>query len=398
MNKSLLVIGGTGVISYAVVIEALRQGYKVTCINRGKTKSQILPSEVEILKSDYRNHERISQLLKGRIFDAVLDVLCFRKEDIEYSISLFKDHCRQYFFFSSAEVYNKPKYENTVINEDAELGNPLWSYSLNKAACEEDLKQLASKYNITYTIVRPAITYGNTRIPYGVMPPYGYHGTIIQRLLHKKPIIIWDGGKANAVITRVEDFAFGFVGLIGNKQAYNQAFHIVGDERYTWKAVIDTLGEILGENPLYFSITKEEYAKEVPEKKGEILGGRGISQLLDNSKLKKVVPDFCTHISLKEGLQMTVDYYKTHNYLSGIDYKFDADTDRIIAKYCKLNNIDIKKYNLKFIDYLGNATIKNKIEYLLQYHKESYWSKLISILIKIIKRLRIKIDSVINKL
>lgn len=85
---------------------------------------------------------------------------------------------------------------------------------------------------------------------------------------------------------------------------------------------------------------------------------------------------------------MTVDYYKTHNYISGIDYKFDADTDRIIAKYCRLNNIDIKKYNLKFIDYLGNATIKNKIEYLLQYHKESYWSKLISIVTKIIKRLK----------
>lgn len=349
MNKSLLVIGGTGVISYAVVLEALKQGYDVTCINRGKTKSQILPSEVEILKSDYRDEKRISQLLNGRVYDAVLDVLCFRKEDIEYSISLFKDHCRQYFFFSSAEVYDKPKYKDIVINEDAELGNPLWSYSINKAACEEELKRLATKYHLTYTIVRPAITYGNTRIPYGVMPPYGFHGTIIQRLLYHKPIIIWDGGKANAVITRVEDFAFGFVGLIGNKKAYNQAFHISGDENHSWKEVIDILARLLKVSPIYVDVSSTELGNELLNMKEQIVGGRAISQHLDNSKMKDAVPGFKTNISLEYGIKMTVDYYKENNYLYGIDWQFDGDMDRIAAKYDK-------SYHPIFIDYLGNAT------------------------------------------
>lgn len=386
-NLNILIVGGTGVISYAVVNEALNKGINVTCINRGKSHQQILPKNVEVIIADYHNRALLEKKLNNRHFDAVIDVLCYNEKDIDYSVSVFKDKCKQYIFFSSCAVYNKGNgdYECT---EDSPLINPVWDYSINKVKCENRLIHLAQKYKFNYTIVRPAVTYGNTRIPYGVTPPYGYHGTLIMRIMNHKPIILWDEGKAYSTITRVEDFAKGLIGLLGNAQAYNQAFHIVGDERYTWKAVIDTLGEILGEKPLYFSITKEEYAKEVPEKKGEILGGRGISQLLDNSKLKKVVPDFCTHISLKEGLQMTVDYYKTHNYLSGIDYKFDADTDRIIAKYCKLNNIDIKKYNLKFIDYLGNATIKNKIEYLLQYHKESYLSKLISIVIKIIKHIR----------
>lgn len=386
-NLNILIVGGTGVISYAVVNEALNKGINVTCINRGKSHQQILPKNVEVIIADYHNRALLEKKLNNRYFDAVIDVLCYNEKDIDYSVSVFKDKCKQYIFFSSCAVYNKGNgdYECT---EDSPLINPVWDYSINKVKCENRLIHLAQKYKFNYTIVRPAVTYGNTRIPYGVTPPYGYHGTLIMRIMNHKPIILWDEGNAYSTITRVEDFAKGLIGLLGNTQAYNQAFHIVGNERYTWKAVIDTLGEILGENPLYFSITKEEYAKEVPEKKGEILGGRGISQLLDNSKLKKVVPDFCTHISLKEGLQMTVDYYKTHNYLSGIDYKFDADTDRIIVKYCKLNNIDIKKYNLKFIDYLGNATIKNKIEYLLQYHKESYWSKLISIVIKMIKHLR----------
>lgn len=356
MSKTLLVIGGTGVISYAVVLEALKQGYNVTCINRGKTKSQILPSEVEILKSDYRDGRKIAQLLNGRIYDAVLDVLCFRKEDIDYSMSLFKNHCRQYFFFSSAEAYNKPKYENCICDENAELGNPLWSYSINKAACEQELKRLAAKYNVIYTIVRPAITYGNTRIPYGVMPPYGYHGTIIQRLLHNKPIIIWDGGKTNVSITRVEDFAFGFVGLIGNEKAYNQAFHISGDENHSWKEVIDVLACYLNVTPTYVDVTSKKLGYELPDLKEQIVGGRAVSQYLDNSKMKNAVPGFKTNIPLKEGIKMTVDYYQNNKYLYGIDWQFDGNMDRIAAKYNKL-------YHPTFIDYLGNANDKDRAKY-----------------------------------
>ena len=356
MNKSLLVIGGTGVISYAVVLEAVKQGYNVTCINRGKTKSQTLPPEVEVLKSDYRDGERIAQLLNGRMYDAVLDVLCFHKEDIDYSMSLFKDHCKQYFFFSSAEAYNKPKYEDSVCNENAELVNPLWSYSINKAACEEELKRLAVKYNVKYTIVRPAITYGNTRIPYGVMPPYGYHGTIIQRLLHHKPIITWDGGKANAVIIRVEDFAFGFVGLIGNEKAYNQAFHISGDENHSWKEVIDIVARQLHVSPVYVDVSSTDLGNELPRLKEQIVGGRAISQYLDNTKIKDAVRGFKTKILLEEGIKMTIDYYQRNNYLYGIDWKFDGDMDRIAAKYDK-------SYNPIFVDYLGNATNEDRVNY-----------------------------------
>lgn len=367
---NILIVGGTGVISYAVVNEALKQGINVTCINRGKSKNQTLSKNVEVITADYRNREIIETKLHGRYFDAIIDVLCYTEKDIEYSVGLFKDHCKQYIFFSSCAVYNKGKgdYECT---EDSELINPLWSYSINKVKCEKKLIALADKYNFNYTIVRPAVTYGNTRIPYGITPPYGYHGTLIQRIKHHKPIILWDGGEAYSTITRVEDFAIGLVGLLGNPKALNQAFHIVGDERHKWKEVIDTLGEIIGENPIYVSLSKEEYAAELPSRQGEILGGRGISQLLDNTKLKNAVPGFRTTIPLKEGLKLTVGYYQSHNYLRGIDYIFDADTDRIIEIYCKQKGIDTKQYKLGFIDYLGNATRKDRFTYWMEYHKKN---------------------------
>lgn len=368
--KNILIVGGTGVISFAVVNEALKQGFHVTCINRGTSRNQTLPDSVEVIHADYRNRSLIEEKLSGRYFDSIIDVLCYKEKDIDYSVSLFKDKCKQYIFFSSCAVYNKGNgdYECT---EDSELINPLWNYSINKVKCEKKLIQLAQEFGFSYTIVRPAVTYGNTRIPYGITPPYGFHGTIIQRILNDKPIITWDGGQAYSTITRVEDFAIGLVGLLGNEKAFNQAYHIVGDHHYKWIDVLNTIGDILGKKVLTFDVSKEQYAKEIPEKKGEILGGRGISQLLDNTKIKSAVPGFKTNISLRDGLLKTIQYYQEHNYLKGIDWKYDAESDRIIEKY---SNKTI--YNTKFIDYLSNATSKDKRSYWVEKHKDLFFVKL----------------------
>lgn len=353
---NILVVGGTGVISYAVVQEAVKKGIHVTCINRGKSKKQILSPKVEVFITDYHDEKKIRNFLVGKQYDAVIDVLCFKATDIEYSVNLFKDVCKQYIFFSSCAVYNKGNGDY-VCNEESPLVNPVWDYSINKVACEKKLIELASHIGLKYTIVRPAVTYGNTRIPYGITPPYGYHGTIIQRLLHNKPIVLWDNGQAISTITRVEDFAVGLVGLLGNPKAYNECFNIVGDERHKWKDVIDVLAEILGVIPNYVNLSKEQLAIEIPTRRGEILGGRGISQYLDNSKLKKVVPDFKTYIPLREGLKKTVDYYQSNNYLLGIDYRFDATWDCIAEKYSQ------SKKTWHFVDYLNSASVHDMFIY-----------------------------------
>lgn len=376
----ILIVGGTGVISYAVVNEAVKQGIEVTCINRGKSRTQKLPSEVKVFISDYKDENKIRSFLEDKFYDTVIDVLCFRERDINYSVNLFKDKCSQYIFFSSCAVYNKGKgdYECT---EDSELINPVWQYSVNKVRCEKKLTSLSRIYNFNYTIVRPAVTYGNTRIPYGISPKYNYHGTLIQRLLNGKPIILWDGGVAYSTITHVDDFAKGLVGLLGNVQAYNQAIHIVGDERYQWKEVINELAKILGVIPKFVSLSKEDYAKELPYRAGEILGGRGISQLLNNKKLKDLVPGFKTTIPLSEGLRKTVDYYLKNDYLLGIDWKYDGETDYIIRKYFK----GAESAKSHFIDYLGNASLKDKFIYCVELYKDNYFVKFILFLNRIIE-------------
>ena len=73
---NVLIIGGTGVLSSAVTNEALRQGFKVTMINRG-SRSNLIPDNVEFLKSDKNDLKKIRHLLGERRFDAVMDYLCY---------------------------------------------------------------------------------------------------------------------------------------------------------------------------------------------------------------------------------------------------------------------------------------------------------------------------------
>ena len=188
-------------------------------------------------------------------------------------------------------------------------------------------------------------------------------------------------------MTRVEDFAVGVVGLIGNAKAYNEAFNVCGDETPSFNDVLNALGHYLGKKPLTFDINSIDYANEVPSRAGEILGGRSIDGIVSNEKIKSVVPEFRQTIFLKEGIEKTINAYKKQNYQYGIDWKFDADTDRIIKKWSKKQGNKQNQYNTDFIDYLKTATLKDKLVYWLEKNKEKLFVKGLRFMIQILKNL-----------
>ena len=365
---NVLLIGGTGVLSSAVAAEALRKGIEVTMINRG---NRVVPMGVEHIKADKDDKKAIGKALEGRVFDAVIDFLCYSKEETEQSLVFYSHFTNQYFFISSCAVYNTKLLNGQMGDESSPKGIPVWRYSVDKCASEEAIVSISKKLGIHYTIIRPAITYDDTRIPYGIAPLYGYHWTLCARILSGKPIIQWNGGVNRCNMMRVEDFAVGVIGLLGNPLAYDEAFNICGDEAPSWNEVLQALAEALGKEVKTVDISPLFYADCLPSRYGEIIGGRAIDAFNSNQKIKKIVPGFIQKISLKEGVARTVTAYKEHNYQHGIDWRFDADTDRIIKKWCKKNHLRTNRYNLHFTNYLGTASIKDRLLYYYTLHKES---------------------------
>lgn len=376
---NILLIGGTGVLSSAVTKEALRKGIEVTMINRGKSSSST-PNGVEVIISDHKSYDYIREVLSGRHFDAVIDFLCYTEKDTKDSFLLYKDFTSQYFYISSCAVYDTRVGE--ICKEESKKILPIWKYSVNKWESEKRIIELAKDANVNYTIIRPSVTYGDTRIPYGISPKYKYHWTLAARILAEKPIIRWNGGTNKCNITRVEDFAVGVVGLIGNEKAFNEAFNVCGDETPSFNDVLNSMAEYLGKEPIVFDLTSEEYATEIPYRKGELLGGRSIDAINSNDKIKEAVPSFHQTIYLKEGIRLTLDAYKHNNYQQGIDWFFDGETDRIINKYAKQRKL---QFNTDFVDYLSNASIKDKRIYWLEKHKDISIVKMYVIVVTFVK-------------
>lgn len=363
---NLLLIGGTGVLSSAVTAEALRKGLAVTMINRGKRR---IPEGVELIKADKDDLQTIAKALEGRSFDAVMDYLCYTDAQTEKSARFYMKYTKQYFYISSCAVYDTASLNGEVADEESKKVLPIWKYSVDKWASEQKIEAMFKGSDVNYTIIRPCVTYGNTRIPYGISPAYGYHWTLCARILAGKPVITWNQGKNRCNMTRVEDFAVGVVGLIGNSKAYGEAFNVCGDEAPTFREVLDVLSEYLHKDVVTVDVSSEFYAKELPSRAGEILGGRSIDTINSNAKLKKAVPEFKQNVFLKEGIMKTLDAYNAQDYQHGIDWTFDAATDRIIIVFCKQKGISPDKYNLGFVDYLGTATKADRKAYWLEFHK-----------------------------
>lgn len=366
-------VGGTGCISSGVVKACLDKGYEVAMINRGN-RPHLIPECVYLIKADKDNLDAIAEQIGDNRFDAVVDFLCYNNKELEKSIRFYSKYAPQYVFISSCAVFDGRK--SNIIDENSPMGDERWSYSISKMKAEALLKQLAENMDVKYTIVRPNVTYGDTRIPYGITPPYGKHGTIIQRILHGKPIIRWEKGETFSNMMRVEDFSKAFVELLGNPLAYNNDFNICSGNNYTFNDVLEILERKLGKEIVVFDVTGEEYAQKIPYRRGELISGRCHRNYHSMDKFKSLFPDFKEEYNLRAGIEKTIDAYFAQNWMDGMSYEFDAECDRIIRDISRKRRESKDKYRLGFIDYLGKGNPKDRKTYKSSLNANKFYNRL----------------------
>ncbi len=367
----ILIIGGTGILSKDVSKEAIKQGHEVYCINRGKHK-ELQNVESHVIYGDIRNKKDIIHKVGNLYFDVVVDFLSYTQNDLKNTLDIFYKKCDHYIFISSATAYKK-KSEDEIITEETELGNTRWKYAEDKVKCENFLREFSLNNKINYTIIRPYVTYGNTRIPYAVIPnhsPYSW----LNRIYTGKPVVLWDGGKAKCTLTNTKDFAIGVVGLFKNEKAYGEAFHITTDEVLTWKIATDEIMKAVNHQYKLIDLPTQYIVSVLPEYRGILLGDKSTNMVFDNSKIKKVVPNYECKIKFSDGIKETIDFINNNQFLQTIDFKWDARLDRLIAKYYHDNKIKYKKNELKCYCYGRKPTFKEKMKYTICRYDILYYS------------------------
>lgn len=343
----ILLIGGTGVLSRDISKYAISRGMEVYLLNRGNRPKEI-PEEAVLIKADIRNALEVEEKLKGIDFDVVVDFLSFTPDQMRDSLPLFRDRCKQYVFISSATAYSIES-RSRLITEEAAVGNRLWDYADNKAKCEEFLREYGAEHRLSYTIVRPYVTYGDTRIPFAVISGRR-KWSLVNRILQGKPVVMWDDGSAICTLTHTLDFAVGIVGLFGNPKAENEVFHITSEEHLSWNKVLSMIASAVGREANVVNIPSTYIENGMAEYKGLLLGDKATNMAFDNSKIKDAVPEFGCKFDFAEGVIRTISYHRDHPEWMKVDYVWDARIDRLISKYHKETNaVGIDKSLLRYI-------------------------------------------------
>lgn len=372
----ILVTGGTGTISSGIVEASVAQGHEVYYITRGNHSNRNNSMAHNII-ADVWNKDEMSEKLKNLYFDVVVECLVLSLSELFISLENFRNKCNQYVFISTTGIYDRKP--NRRIKESDDKNCIEWNYSKQKIDCEKYLIEHAHQFKFNYTIIRPAVTYGNYRVPFPVVSRSN-QWTLFERMVNRKPIIACDNVKFS--IVHINDFSRAVVGMFGNKKAYNEDFHIATEKNdLYWNDVISAADEILGTHTTIIQIPLYIYNKLFPDIYEELKYNKTTEMLLDDTKLRDTLVGFEATVGIKEGMKETINSLQQEyiSYNTTLDDYFDFECDMCIYYAIKkkiLTNEEYdkaKKYintwNSKKLKKIKKAINRRIIKYYLRKNK-----------------------------
>ena len=336
----LLVLGGTGAMGAHLVSILSHSEHILYVTSRNNHRNY---GNVTYIQGDAHSTEFLENLLQSTYYDAIVDFMFYSAEEFKARAPMLLNNTGQYFCISSARVYADSKNHITEhcprLTETLDDKNYFEANEYSQSKCKiEDVLIKSEHHN--WTIIRPYITYGETRMQLGCyeLKDWFYrvqHGRSIQ--LAKKI------AEADTTITYGYDVARGIAALIGNSNTLGEIFHITCNKSIKW-------GEVLN-----------IYAKEIKNKmsvtplicisKNDIFSSAGISDMqvkydrcynrrFDNSKINRYI-DTSTFTDPEIGLRKCLSKFLSNPVYIRPDWWKQALIDRVTtdeeyAVYCKL--------------------------------------------------------------
>ena len=156
-------IGGTAFVGRHMVTAALERGHEVTVFHRGRTGPELFPG-VEHVTGD-RAHD-LGQL-RGRRFDAVIDVCAYRPGEVHAVADSIGDEIGWYLYVSSVSAYRTDGEalldEQSPVRGPHDLDDPTTqviddtTYGPLEAMCEN---AAAERFAGRATVIRPCYVVG----------------------------------------------------------------------------------------------------------------------------------------------------------------------------------------------------------------------------------------------
>ena len=344
----ILILGGTGAMGKHVSEFLVSEGYSVSVTSRSKKESN---GKITYLQGNAKELTFIKVLCQKH-WDAIIDFMVYTIDELKQRIDLLLNSTDQYIFISSARVYadsplineESPRLLDVCQDKEYVASN---EYAIAKAKEENILFGSGFK---NWTIVRPSLTYAENRLQLGVYEKENW----LYRALHGRSIVFSkDLMDRYYTLSYGKDVAEGIAQLVGKKEAIGETFHIVIQDSFQWKDILDvyldTLEKRTGKRPKVV-LTEKCTNLEIPTAKYQVLYGRYFNRHFDNSKIRSIV-DTSRWIVPQEGLAKCLNSFLDKPEFLSIDWHKEALIDKAAGEWTPMREIPGKKAKLRYLKY-----------------------------------------------
>jgi len=246
----VLIIGGTRFFGASIARRLVDKGHSVTLFNRGQTPDDFGKS-VRRIRGDRNDHHGFIRHFEDERFDAVIDMIAFRKEDSQAAVDAFDGKTAHYVHISTGAVYLVTRDYPTSLREE-DFDRPLydkpgesgewWNYGFHKRECEHVLGKAFEESEFPSTVYRLPIVIGENDY---TLRAYSY----FIRINDGRPMIVPDGGLNIFTLVYKEDVARTVVENLLNSVSYGQAYNLAQDDLMTTQSFIKMAAGTLGKKP-----------------------------------------------------------------------------------------------------------------------------------------------------
>lgn len=337
----ILIVGGTGLISSELASQVARAGHELTLINRGRSTTATAPDGAHVIHVDATDAAALrgalrGPRLRGERFDAVVQFVAFEPGHVADDVETFAPLTDQYVLIATAASYRTYDHFHP-LTEDTPQENLFWRYAQLKAEAEQTLRTHAEAAGLPNTIVRPAHTYGPSKIP-AFTGNSAHPWTIVDRMRRGADIVIPGDGTSLWTVTHARDVAAGVLGLLGNEGALGEAVHITSNEALTWTGLYGAIAAAAGLSAEQFAsqcvfVPSEAMIAAAPAQEGSIRGDKMHPAVFDTSKITALVPAWQAHTSFAEGVRECVAWFEADPERQSVDDAANTMFDSLAQLY-----------------------------------------------------------------